>query len=59
MEQTRITVEQAKAQFPTEADRTAEYARLDALETQCADDEGLMDEIDYRRGMIQHSGLNL
>jgi len=51
----RITAEQARTEFPTDADRDAEYARLDTLTDQFAGDriEWLRDEIDYRRGVIE------
>lgn len=53
MTTTRITVEQARIDFPTDADKDAEYTRLDRLETFFAGRESEMDEIDYRRGIIQ------
>lgn len=46
----RITTDQARTEFPTPADRDAEYARLDRVATVKNIDH---DEIDYRRGVIE------
>lgn len=56
MTTTRITAEQAESEFPTPADRDAEYSRLDRLAARFAgnlDEEYLLQEIDYRRGVIE------
>ena len=49
----RITTEQARTEFPTSADRDAEYARLDRLAATFPGTGFLADEIDYRRGVIE------
>lgn len=53
MTTTRITTAQALTEFPTDADRDAEYRRLDALAIAFTGREYELDEIDYRRGVIE------
>jgi|GEM_PF-4185530 len=49
----RITADTARRDFPTAADRDAEYARLDRLAADFPGTGHLADEIDYRRGVIE------